>query len=195
MADESRATLDAKGLRVLAHPARVQLVHLLRKHGPATATRLAELMGVNSGTASYHLRQLAAAGFVEEVTDRGNARERWWRAAHRQTVFDDVELLDTDPASALAYLQSVAATYTLHTQRALNDFVTMPRPWRDVFEISQHPLLLTFGEAVRMQGELAEVLGRYRRDQPDLPDDAPEGAERVAVLIYIHPELDAHANP
>ncbi|HEY1571850.1 MAG TPA: helix-turn-helix domain-containing protein [Pseudonocardiaceae bacterium] len=191
MPDDSRAVLDAKGLRVLAHPARVQLVHLLRKHGPATATRLAELMGVNSGTASYHLRQLAAGGFVEEVTDRGNARERWWRAAHRQTVFDDAELADTDPEAALAYLESVAATYTLHTQRALNDFVTMPRPWRDVFEISQHPLLLTITEAARLKAELREVIDRYRRDEPDLPDDPPADAERVAVLIHLHPELDA----
>jgi DNA-binding transcriptional ArsR family regulator len=192
MPDDSRAVLDATGLRVLAHPARIQLVHLLRKHGPATATRLAELMGVNSGTASYHLRQLAAGGFVEEVTDRGNARERWWRAAHRQTVFDDTELADADPEAALAYLESVAATYTLHTQRALNDFVTMPRPWRDVFEISQHPLLLTITEAARLQAELAEVIDRYRRDEPVPPDDPPAGAERVAVLIYLHPELDSH---
>lgn len=46
--------LDAKGLRALAHPVRVQLVGLLRKYGPSTATRLAERLGVSSGTASYH---------------------------------------------------------------------------------------------------------------------------------------------
>src|SRR5215212_10817955 len=75
--------LDVKGLRALAHPVRVQLVGLLRRFGPSTATRLAERLGVNSGTASYHLRQLGAAGFVEEDTGRGNARERWWRSVHR----------------------------------------------------------------------------------------------------------------
>jgi DNA-binding transcriptional ArsR family regulator len=184
------AVLDAKGLRVLAHPARVQLVHLLRKHGPATATRLAELMNVNSGTASYHLRQLAAAGFVEEDADRGNARERWWRAAHRDTVFNDVELADSDPEAALAYLESVAATHTLHTQRALNDFLTMPRPWRDVLEISEYPLRLTFEEAARLQAELRAVIDRYHRDDTERPD-----AERVVVLLHIHPELDVHDSP
>src|ERR1700753_3111047 len=100
------AFLDAKGLRVLAHPARVQLVQLLRRHGPSTATRLAELMGVNSGTASYHLRQLAAAGFVAEDTERGNGRDRWWRAVHRQTVLDDARLIATDGDAAAAYLRS-----------------------------------------------------------------------------------------
>ncbi|MEV1174945.1 hypothetical protein [Nonomuraea sp. NPDC049784] len=36
---ESVVVLDATGLRALAHPVRVQLVDLLRKHGPSTATR------------------------------------------------------------------------------------------------------------------------------------------------------------
>jgi DNA-binding transcriptional ArsR family regulator len=57
--------LDAKGLRAMAHPLRVQIIGLLRRHGPSTATGLARRLGVNSGSASYHLRQLADAGFVE----------------------------------------------------------------------------------------------------------------------------------
>ena len=85
----AEVVLDAKGLRALAHPLRVELVNLLRKHGPSTATRLADRLGVNSGTASYHLRQLGAAGFVEEDTERGNARERWWRPVHQITRLDD----------------------------------------------------------------------------------------------------------
>lgn len=36
--DEGSVVLDAKGLRAMAHPVRVQLVGLLRKHGPSTAT-------------------------------------------------------------------------------------------------------------------------------------------------------------
>lgn len=183
------AFLDARGLRALAHPARVQVVYLLRKHGPATATRLAELMGVNSGTASYHLRQLAAAGFVEEVTDRGNAKERWWRAVHRQTTLDDEDLVDTERDATLGYLQSIAATHAMHTQRAVNEFPTLPRAWRDAFEMSEIPLRLTVDEAVALKAELNAVLGRYPRDTPDATDD---DHERVSVLIYVHPEPRDH---
>ncbi|MGW2721831.1 ArsR/SmtB family transcription factor [Streptomyces sp. NPDC001492] len=183
--------LDAKGLRALAHPVRVQLVGLLRKYGPSTATRLAERLGVNSGTASYHLRQLGAAGFVEEDTERGNARERWWRSVHRMTEFSDRDLADREPEAALAYLQSVAAIYTLRTQRTLNELQTIPRTWRDTFDMSDWALRLTPQEAVALRQELRDVISRYRQDTPEAAAGAPEGAERVAVVTHVLPELDA----
>lgn len=185
--------LDAKGLRALAHPVRVHLVGLLRKYGPSTATRLAERLGVNSGTASYHLRQLGAAGFVEEDTERGNARERWWRSVHQMTEFSDRELADREPEATLAYLQSVAAIYTLRVQRTLNELQTMPRAWRDTFDMSDWALRLTPEEAVALCQELRDVVARYRRDTPEAAADAPEGAERVTVVTHLLPELDAPA--
>jgi DNA-binding transcriptional ArsR family regulator len=194
-AEANAVVLDAKGLRALAHPVRVQLVGLLRKYGPSTATRLAERLGVNSGTASYHLRQLGAAGFVEEDAERGNARERWWRSVHRMTEFNDRDLADREPEAALAYLQSVAATYTLRTQRMLNELQTMPRAWRDTFDMSDWALRLTPDEAVALRQELRAVIARYRSDTPEEAANAPEGAERVAVVTHLLPELDAPAPP
>lgn len=189
--------LDAKGLRALAHPVRVQLVGLLRKHGPSTATRLAERLGVNSGTASYHLRQLGAAGFVEEDTERGNARERWWRAVHQSTRLDSVDLIEEEPEATLAYLSSVAASETLRTQRVLGELQTMPRAWRETFDMSNWPLLLTTEEAVRLRDELHAVIDRYRRDSPgrSAPTDAPEGAARVTAVVHILPEPDGTETP
>ncbi|MFJ7324649.1 ArsR/SmtB family transcription factor [Streptomyces cyaneofuscatus] len=191
--EEKTVVLDAKGLRALAHPVRVQLVGLLRKYGPSTATRLAERLGVNSGTASYHLRQLGAAGFVEEDTERGNARERWWRSVHRETHLSDRHVVDQEPEAALAYLQSVAATYTLRTQQTLNGLQTLPDAWRGTFDMSDWALRLTPGEAVALRRELADVIARYRRDTPEEAARAPEGAERVGVITHILPELDAPA--
>ncbi|MET4926041.1 helix-turn-helix domain-containing protein [Streptomyces sp. PSRA5] len=183
--------LDAKGLRALAHPVRVQLVGLLRKYGPSTATRLAERLGVNSGTASYHLRQLGDAGFVEEDTERGNARERWWRAVHQSTWFSDRELAEQEPEAALAYLQSVAAAYTLRTQRALSELQTMPDRWRGSFDLSDWALRLTPEEVVRLREELRELLYRYRADSPEAAVEPPEGTERISVITQILPELDS----
>lgn len=184
--------LDAKGLRALAHPVRVQLVGLLRKFGPSTATRLAERLGVNSGTASYHLRQLGAAGFVEEDTERGNARERWWRSVHQSTWFDNVDLAEHEPEASLAYLTSVAATDTLRAQRVLNELQTMPRAWQESFGMSSYALLLTPDEAKQLQEELRAVVVRYRRDSraDDGATEAPAGAGRVSVVQHILPELD-----
>lgn len=192
-AEKDIAVLDAKGLRALAHPVRVQLVGLLRKHGPSTATRLAERLGVNSGTASYHLRQLGAAGFVEEDTERGNARERWWRSVHRSTRFDDLELAEREPEATLAYLHSVAAAYTLRTQQAVNEFQTLPPAWRGAADMSDWALRLTPEETRSLYEELTSVIRRYRRDAPETP--APDNAERVMLIAHILPELDAPARP
>ncbi|MFE3247099.1 ArsR/SmtB family transcription factor [Streptomyces sp. NPDC059209] len=188
--ESNTVVLDAKGLRALAHPVRVQLVGLLRKHGPSTATRLAERLGVNSGTASYHLRQLGDAGFVEEDTERGNARERWWRAVHQSTWFSDPELAQREPEAALSYLQSVAAAYTLRTQRALGELQTLPDEWRGTFDISDWPLLLTPEETVSLRKELYALVARYRSDSPETSAGAPEGAERVSLITQILPEVD-----
>ena len=69
--------LDARSLRGLAHPLRVRMLWMLETDGPATATILADRLGERTGTTSWHLRELASCGFVEEVSDRGNKRERW----------------------------------------------------------------------------------------------------------------------
>ncbi|MBW8766480.1 MAG: helix-turn-helix transcriptional regulator, partial [Geodermatophilales bacterium] len=66
----------------------MSLLAALRMDGPSTATHLAERLGESSGSTSYHLRQLAAFGFVEEVPGEGDGRERWWRARHRSTRWD-----------------------------------------------------------------------------------------------------------
>lgn len=190
-APQDTVVLDARTLRALAHPVRMRLIGLLRKHGPSTATRLAERLGVNSGTASYHLRQLGGAGLVEEDSERGNARERWWRSVHRRTWLNDPGLADREPEATLAYLQSVAAAYTTRTQRALDELQTMPRVWRDTFDMSDWVLRLTPEEASSLYEEVRGVVGRYRQDTPDGAASAPEGAERFSVISLLLPEPDA----
>src|SRR3954449_2802661 len=81
----SAITPSAAGLRALSHPTRLKMLMLLRLEGPATATQLAQQLKLNTGATSYHLRQLAEHGFIEEDGERGDARDRWWKAAHEST--------------------------------------------------------------------------------------------------------------
>ncbi|MFE4601973.1 ArsR/SmtB family transcription factor [Kitasatospora indigofera] len=185
---EGAVELDAKGLRALAHPVRVQLVGLLRTHGPSTATRLAERMGLTSGATSYHLRRLADAGFVAEDTGRGNARERWWHAVHRSTWFTDTGLADQEPEAALGYLQAIVAAHTRTAQQALDALPAMPRPWRDVFDLNDWALRLTPEEATRLGAELVELVGRYRQAGPEDATAGPDGTGRVAVIVQLLPQ-------
>ena len=185
---ESTVALDAGGLRALTHPVRGQLVGLLRRHGPATATQLAERLGLNSGATSYHLRQLAAVGLIEDDAERGNGRERWWRSVYREQSFAGGELLRQEPEVAVGYLQAVATAYASRVQQALNEFETMPSAWRERLDLSDRPLLLTREEAEELQRELAFVLDRYRRADTEEAGDAPAGAERVVVITQLLPE-------
>jgi len=65
-------------LRALAHPRRMELIDLLIAQGPLTATECAARLGDSPGGCSYHLRQLARYGFVEEAPG-GRGRQRPWR--------------------------------------------------------------------------------------------------------------------
>ncbi|WP_371521367.1 ArsR/SmtB family transcription factor [Kitasatospora sp. NBC_01300] len=184
--DDPHIVLTAKGMRAMAHPVRMQLVGLLRKHGPSTATRLAEQLGLNSGATSYHLRQLAAAGFVEEDPERGNARERWWRSAHKFTVWTSDDMADEELDTAVGFLRSVLTAHALAAQRSVDAFETMPREWRKAVGLSDVLLQLTPEEAEQLAADLSAVVRRYRVLDAEGP--APEGTERVAVVVHVLPD-------
>ncbi|MET9344314.1 winged helix-turn-helix domain-containing protein [Nonomuraea sp. NPDC003804] len=100
---------DPRTLKVVAHPLRVRLLGLLRAEGPATASSLARTVGESSGSTSYHLRELAKYGFIEEDPS-DDARERRWRARHRFTAWNTAELSDTPEgkeAVAIMHLRQI----------------------------------------------------------------------------------------
>jgi DNA-binding transcriptional ArsR family regulator len=74
---------NAQELRALAHPLRLRLLEELVVNDPAidtaTATELAERVGESPANCSWHLRQLAKYGYIEEAPG-GVGRERRWRA-------------------------------------------------------------------------------------------------------------------
>src|SRR6266704_2264045 len=98
---------DPRALRALAHPLRLSLLGLLRSEGPLTATRAGELVGESSASCSFHLRQLAKYGLVEEAGG-GRGRERPWRATAMVT---DVPSVTGRPelAAAAGLLSAVVA--------------------------------------------------------------------------------------
>jgi DNA-binding transcriptional ArsR family regulator len=167
-------TPDAAGLKVLAHPVRLEALGMLRVEGPATATMLAQRLGLNSGATSYHLRQLAEHGFIEEDTERGNGRERWWRAAHRATRTSREALSPDDPLRDLhgSYLHAVADVYADKVRRALDQEATLPEAWQDATMLSDWVLRVRPDKAVELLERLVEEIQGY----PETGDDDPEGA-------------------
>lgn len=60
------------------HPVRRALLDLLAEADTATSTQAAQRLGLSSGLCSFHLRQLARLGLIEEAP-RADARARPWR--------------------------------------------------------------------------------------------------------------------
>jgi DNA-binding transcriptional ArsR family regulator len=70
---------DPRAIRALAHPLRLDLLELLGMAGPTTAAQCARVLGVPQANCSFHLRQLAKYGFVEDAGPGRDRRERLWR--------------------------------------------------------------------------------------------------------------------
>lgn len=182
MEPQSTYVLDAVSLKALAHPLRVRLLGLLREGGPSTATALAGRLGESSGTTSYHLRQLAGAGFVVEDTERGNARERWWRAAQQSTRLESTDWPD-DPATKAAldvYLGAVVDASAARVSEFLAEQDSWPRKWQDAFTVSDFVLSLTATELRRLNEEAERLVESYRRPPR-------KGDERVVVQMQSFP--------
>ena len=179
--------LDARALRGLAHPLRVQLIYTLRLDGPATASQLAEKLGESSGATSYHLRQLATYGFVEDAPEHGKGRERWWRAAHDGTMFDDSLFTDSTPAVRGAIdlvMHAVATTHTQELSTWLGNRHTWSEDWAQGTDMSDMTLRLTPRLARELIEKMHDLVESYR-DLPEMAD--AEDAERVRVHTHTFP--------
>jgi DNA-binding transcriptional ArsR family regulator len=178
-------------LKALAHPLRQRILFALRVVGPSTATRLAEQMGESSGLTSYHLRALASAGLVEEVPDRGNGRDRWWRAAHDVSGFQPSDFQGTEAAPAAEWMQSQGdrnREQEVATWNAESD--SWPRQWREIADRSDYYFMATAEEARALLGSLHDVLlaaATTTVARRDGHEPVPEGAEHVRLHLLAFP--------
>lgn len=195
-AEPERQVLDPHNLRGLAHPLRVRLLGLLRVDGPSTATKLAERVGQSSGATSYHLRQLAAHGFVVEDADQaGSGRERWWKAMSLRTELPGSTVREAS-GEAEGFLRAVAAEHFQQVDAFLAELPTIPAAWDEGWAINDGLLRLTPAEARRLLRDLGAVVRSYRQDVgAAAADDAPDGAERVAIQVQLLPRLRGSGSP
>ena len=96
--ERPREITDPKAMRAMAHPVRLALMEALNHYGQLTATEAAEIVGESPSNCSFHLRQLAKYGFVEEA-EGGKGRQRPWRTVNVGIRLSDVQ---EDPETALA---------------------------------------------------------------------------------------------
>jgi len=166
--------LDARAVKVLAHPLRSRLLGALRIGGPATATALAERLGTNSGATSYHLRKLESVGIVEE-TGEGHGKERPWRASTDMHSFTQRDVAYDPDGQAAAdwlrrhYLRSFLDRYGgwLDAQAA------WPLEWQEVADSGDYLLRVSPRRLAELEAEMRMLFERYRDPDPDDPDALP----------------------
>ncbi|MEU5402013.1 winged helix-turn-helix domain-containing protein [Streptomyces sp. NPDC005963] len=190
--------LDPRSLRGIAHPLRLRLLTALRHDGPATASQLAQSLSESSGATSYHLRQLAAHGFVEDAPDLGKGRERWWRASAEGTSIDHSMFHSEDPAvrgAAGLFIQEVAAQHAEEVTTWLDTADGWPEEWRRASDLSDFTLRLTAETARELNRKVHALIESYRDREPEgAAEKGTEGtgpsatdADRSAqVRIHLH---------
>ncbi|GKY89456.1 transcriptional regulator [Sinisalibacter aestuarii] len=181
---------DTGGLKALAHPERLRMLALLRVDGPATASGLARRLGLNSGATSYHLRQLAKHGFIEEAEGQGNARERWWRARHESTQYDTAAAEGEALEAGMALTRALLAGQMQLLQAAQDDYPALPEEWRAASTASDAVIPMNAEAARAFQEKLMALIWEAKQAAPAPGGDLPEGARPFMVMLHAFPFPD-----
>jgi DNA-binding transcriptional ArsR family regulator len=181
---ESMELTAADALRALAHPLRLAILAVLQQ-GESTSTSLARSLGESSGSTSYHLRQLARFGLVVEIPERGDRRDRWWRAAARHVnVASSSRLTSEARAATSALLTRVLGRDNAVVAGYIESRERFAPAWQDSAVISNHVLYLTAEELAELDERLEQLLAPYERTDPST---RPSGAERVFGVTHFVP--------
>jgi len=184
---ELREVSDARTLRALAHPVRIKLVEELTIHGPMTATEVGELIGESPTTCSFHLRQLARYGFVEEAGG-GRGRARPWRMRHiGLTVPGPGKLDPAGEVAADAFTRLMRDSWFARQQAWQETKGAYPPEWRDAAESSEFLYFLTLEEYTELNQEIRELLLPRFRDRLSDPSRRPPGSVPVELLLLSYP--------
>ncbi|SDI12643.1 ArsR/SmtB family transcription factor [Nonomuraea jiangxiensis] len=186
----SARTLDANALKSFAHPLRLRIYELLEEHGPSTATRLAALLGQNTGATSYHLRELSRHGMIEVAAGMGRGKEKYWRVVQGGFAFDEPQA-DAEAASALEFLlDDVVRRRGAELARWREEAAEAPEEWVEVGSLGRRSLRLTPEETAGLRDEVFEVLEKYRqvsdRRQYDSSDSSAAAPDPSVGHVVVH---------
>ncbi|MEU9607419.1 helix-turn-helix domain-containing protein [Streptomyces sp. NPDC048057] len=183
---EATEALQDRARRLLPdHPVRVALLDLLAEVGTLTSTEAAARLGHSSGLCSFHLRQLARYGLIEEVPHRGG-RARPWR----------LRWGTPDPAGAEAPEEFTALTRGLEDESYRHWLAhrdQAPAEWQQDESFSA-VLHLTPSESAELATSIRRLFARYG-DREVHPATRPSNAVAVAAVTRLFPLLTDRRTP
>lgn len=149
-----------------------------------TATEAAARLGYSSGLCSFHLRQLARYGRIEEIPQSGG-RARPWRL-RQETADSDVDSgAGPDTASVSGFGELARGLEDESYQQWLAQKEQAPEEWR-LDEAFSAVVYLTPEELAAVAATVRRTLARYQ-DREQRPSIRPAGARPVAVVSRLFP--------
>ncbi|MEU2424519.1 helix-turn-helix domain-containing protein [Streptomyces sp. NPDC007851] len=165
----------------LGNPLRRRILDYLHRHAEANSTVLARELGESSGTTSYHLRKLAEQKLIEEIPEKSQGRERWWRSLpFNHTTPDPVTMAPDEYAAARQLAMLKIEVDTELFRRAHREY-RGPEGWA---QVQRYGTWLTKEEFLAFMHEYQALLDRYAHSR----ETATEGARPVDMRFYAAPK-------
>ena len=181
-----RVITDARTMRAMAHPMRLALLDLLKIEPTLTATEAGDRLGESPAACSFHLRQLAKYGFVEEAPG-GTGRARPWRLVADSLRFSTVQ---EDPEAAVA-AGALARLYRDRQFERLQQYLetsgSYPVEWQGAATSSAATIWMTSAELETFADELTTLLVERFHERRSDPAARPVGALPVEILLHAFP--------
>jgi DNA-binding transcriptional ArsR family regulator len=179
MSFESRRLTDARVMRAMAHPTRMDLMELVAREGELTATEAGEMLGLTPANCSFHLRQLAKYGFVEEGEPRPG-RARPWRIGSVRHSWDEAGADSETDAAAKALTSVVLGRDIARLHEWIEGRHEVDPAWRKAAFMTDSLLYLTRAELEELGLSITEQVLAFS-DRID-PSRRPDGAVPVQFL-------------
>jgi predicted ArsR family transcriptional regulator len=158
----SQPLSDPRVLRAIAHPVRTRILDELSASGPVRAADVARELGIPANQASFHLRQLAKYGLVEEAPEEArDRRDRVWRATAAEGYSVNLSELAEAPGGKAA-VEVFRSSKLAWMHGVVDRAFTMSREeGRGVFATSDHALKLTDEEAHELRQEIDDLIDSW----------------------------------
>ncbi|MFC1415700.1 winged helix-turn-helix domain-containing protein [Streptacidiphilus cavernicola] len=150
---------DPQAIRALAHPIRLDLLELVGRSGPVTAAQCGRALGQSQATCSFHLRQLAKYGFIEDAGPGRDRRERRWRITDLRMNLATSQNLDPTIAQQLnrVVVERETALIIDYVERAADE----PADWRAASSTMSATIPMTAEQLAAVKQSWLDVLAPH----------------------------------
>ena len=170
---------DPRVLRAIAHPVRNRILTELDASGPLRAADVAVRLGIPANQASFHLRQLAKFGLVEEDPEAArDKRDRVWKPTEESgynVQLGEIEKTPGGKAAAAVFLRSKGAW----AHHVVDQAFGQDRTPGVVRTVTEQAVRLTKDEVHQLTEELTDVVEAWRLRTRDEQDDG-----RLTYMIF-----------